>query len=82
MSTHKKLINPVIAIICVISIGTMGYMLIEEWSLFDALYMTVITLTMVGYNEVHHLSDMGRAFSIVLILSGVGTMFYMFGVVV
>ena len=55
-------------------------MLIEKWSLFDALYMTVITLTTVGYNEVHDLSQPGRAFSIVLILSGVGTMFYMFGV--
>ncbi len=81
MNSQKKLINPIIAIVCVISIGTIGYMLIEAWSLFDAFYMTIITLTTVGYNEVHHLSDMGRAFSIVLILSGVGTMFYMFGVV-
>jgi voltage-gated potassium channel len=55
-------------------------MLIEQWSLFDAFYMTIITLTTVGYDEVHHLSQTGRAFSIVLILCGVGTMFYMFGV--
>lgn len=55
-------------------------MLLEDWSLFDALYMTIITLTTVGYDEVHHLSQMGRAFSIVLILCGVGTMFYTFGV--
>ncbi len=55
-------------------------MLIEKWGLFDALYMTVITITTVGYNEVHHLSDTGRTFSMVLILCGVGTMFYMFGV--
>ena len=78
--TQRKLINPVIAIICVIAIGTIGYMLIEQWSLFDAFYMTIITLTTVGYDEVHHLSQTGRAFSIVLILCGVGTMFYMFGV--
>lgn len=55
-------------------------MLLEKWSFFDAFYMTIITLTTVGYNEVHNLSNTGRAFSIILILSGVGTMFYMFGV--
>ena len=80
VKAHRKLINPVIAIVCVIAIGTIGYMLIEKWSLFDALYMTIITLTTVGYDEVHHLSQAGRAFSIVLILCGVGTMFYTFGV--
>jgi voltage-gated potassium channel len=39
--------------------GTLGYALVEEWSLFDALYMTVITLTTVGYEEVHPLSPAG-----------------------
>lgn len=80
MNAQRKLINPIIAIVCVISIGTIGYMLLEKWSFFDAFYMTIITLTTVGYNEVHNLSNTGRAFSIILILSGVGTMFYMFGV--
>lgn len=80
MSVPRKLINPVIAIIGVITFGVLGYVAIEKWSFFDALYMTIITLTTVGYQEVHALSKEGRSFSMVLILSGVGTMFYTFGV--
>jgi voltage-gated potassium channel len=60
--------------------GTAGYYLIEpEYSLFDALYMTVITLTTVGYGEVHPLSTAGRAFTIILLLGGVFTLFYAAG---
>ncbi|MEW6600141.1 MAG: potassium channel protein [Nitrospirota bacterium] len=77
---QKKLINPVIAILGVIAFGVAGYILIEGWGVFDSLYMTIITLTTVGYHEVHELSRAGRTFSMVLILSGVGTMFYTFGV--
>jgi voltage-gated potassium channel len=80
VGVKRKLINPVFAIIGVIAFGTLGYVVIEKWSYFDALYMTVITLTTVGYHEVHELSQAGRVFSMVLILSGVGTMFYTFGV--
>lgn len=56
--------------------GIIGYSLMEGWSIFDAFYMTVITLTTVGYMEVHPLSNAGRAFTSVLILTGVGTMLY------
>lgn len=59
-------------------IGTFGYYLIEdEYSLFDGLYMTVITLATIGYFEVHTLSTEGRVFTIFLILGGVFTLFYM-----
>jgi len=64
----------------VILFGTIGYSAIEDWNLFDSLYMTVITLTTVGYHEVHSLSEPGRIFTIVLILAGVGTMLYSLGV--
>lgn len=47
-------------------------MLIEHWRVLDALYMTVLTLTTVGYQEVHHLSDNGRIYTMVFILCGVG----------
>jgi voltage-gated potassium channel len=80
VNVRRKLIPPIIAIIGVITYGTIGYVVIEKWSFFDALYMTIITLTTVGYHEVHSLSRAGRAFSMILMLSGVGTMFYMFGV--
>jgi voltage-gated potassium channel len=57
--------------------GTLGYYLIEpEYTLFDSLYMTVITLTTVGYAEVHPLSNSGRAFTILLLLMGVFTLCY------
>jgi voltage-gated potassium channel len=81
VNAQRKLINPILAILFVITAGTIGYIIIEGWGLFDSLYMTIITLTTVGYHEVHDLSTMGRTFSMGLMLSGVGTMFYMFGVV-
>lgn len=58
-------------------VGTLGYWIIEpEYSLFDALYMTVITITTVGYGETHPLSTAGRLFTIFLLLGGVFTLFY------
>ena len=55
----------------------MGYVLIEEdYSLTDGLYMTVITITTVGYREVHELSDQGRQFTILLLLCSVLTAGY------
>jgi voltage-gated potassium channel len=58
--------------------GTAGYMLLEGWSFLDALYMTVITLTTVGFREVRPLDDSGQIFTIILAISGVGAMFYAF----
>jgi voltage-gated potassium channel len=58
--------------------GTIGYVLIEGWGPWDAFYMTVITVTTVGYGEVHPLSEAGRAFTVVVLLTGVGAFFYAF----
>jgi voltage-gated potassium channel len=63
-------------LLVVIATGTIGYSLIESWSLTDALYMTIITISTVGYAEVHPLSDGGRIFSAILIVCGVGAMLY------
>ena len=60
----------------VVAGGTSGYTLIEGWPVWDAFYMTVITMTTVGYREVHPLSFGGQLFTVALILSGVGTAFY------
>jgi len=62
--------------------GTIGYMVIEGWPLTDALYMTVITLSTVGYGEVQGLSPTGRIFTIILIIMGVGFVFYLAGSVI
>ncbi len=51
-------------------LGTFGFRLVEGWPLFDAFYMTLITLTTVGYGEVHPLSFHGRVFASFLMPSG------------
>ena len=60
----------------VTGLGTAGYVLIEGWNAFDALYMTVITVASVGFGEVHPLSTIGRAFTIGLIIVGLGSVAY------
>jgi voltage-gated potassium channel len=65
-----------LALVIVLLIGTLGYHFIEGWSILDALYMTITTISTVGFSEVHPLSDAGRVFTVVLIFIGVGTLFY------
>src|SRR3954470_21871720 len=65
-------------LLLVIAGGTVGYMLIEGWSAWDSLYMTVITVTTFGYREVHVLSRAGEAFTMLLLIGGVGTALYTF----
>jgi voltage-gated potassium channel len=67
------------AVVVIILVGTVGYTLIEGWSLLDSLYMTVITIFTVGYGEVHPLSRAGQVFTILLIIGGVGTILYGIG---
>lgn len=56
--------------------GTIGYVVIEGWSAWDAFYMTMITVSTVGYREVHDLSRAGQAFTVLLVMGGVGTALY------
>ncbi len=76
MTARRRLLLVGVLLFLVVAIGTAGYMVIEGWGLGDALFMTVITLTTVGYNEVHPLSVTGRVFTIFLIVGGVGAMLY------
>jgi voltage-gated potassium channel len=61
-------------------IGTLGFRFIEGWSLFDAFYMALMTLTTVGYGELHPLSFYGRVFASFLMLAGVASVFVSFGI--
>jgi voltage-gated potassium channel len=67
-----------VAILC---FGTVGYMTIEKWRFLDALYMTVITITTVGFGEIHPVSDTGQVFTIILIFLGIGIVAYSLGLV-
>jgi voltage-gated potassium channel len=58
--------------------GTVGYMVVEGWSAWDAFYMAVITITTVGYKEVHDLSRAGQVLTVVLLTAGVGAALYTF----
>lgn len=68
---HKRVMILAGAIIAVFIAGTAGYMWLEGWSCSEALYMTIITISTVGFQEVRALSDAGRLFTGILILSGV-----------
>lgn len=57
-------------------LGTIGYSTLEHWTFMDALYMSVITLTTVGFSEVHPLDTTGRVFTMILSLGGIFTLFY------
>jgi voltage-gated potassium channel len=67
----KKVWQALAVLGTLVAIGTIGYHTIEDMIVLDALYMTVTTLSTVGFGEVHPLSHRGRAFTIGLILFGV-----------
>ncbi len=86
MGSHRsswglRLLPIAAGVIGIIVLGTLGYMLIEGWPFLDALYMAVITITTVGYREVHPLTDVGKVFTIVLLMVGVATIFAAIAVV-
>src|SRR5947208_646884 len=75
--THKfralfRIRNALIALALAILFGTIGFTLIEGWPLSDSLYVTVQTLTTVGYGDVPPHSSAGRAFAVIVMLMGVG----------
>jgi voltage-gated potassium channel len=76
MDYRLRIIRITIAIVLVIIFSTVGYVLIEKWSWFDSIYMTFITISTVGFKEVHELSKIGQIFTIIVIIGGTGTMLY------
>jgi len=63
-------------LLLILLIGTVGYKLIEHWPWFDCLFMTVTTITTIGFQVAFPLSRTGEIFTMVLVLGGVGTAFY------
>ena len=66
-----------IALLVLVAIGTAGYVVIEEMSVLDGLYMTFITLTTIGFSEVNPLSGTGKVFTIIISIFGIGTVAFM-----
>ncbi|MBW2465783.1 MAG: potassium channel protein [Deltaproteobacteria bacterium] len=73
----KKILVGVFILLIILIYGTLGYMLIEGSNLIDSFYMTVISITTVGFSEVIPLSSPGKIFTVFLIFGGVGFFLYM-----
>jgi voltage-gated potassium channel len=78
----RHLIVSLSILILIIAAGTIGYMTIEGWQFVDALYMTVITISTVGFKEVNQVGAAGRIFTIFLVFTGVGFTLYVAAAVV
>lgn len=78
-SAGRHLSIAALVLVTLVAVGTAGYVALTEMSPFEALYMTVTTLSTVGFLEVRPLGTAGRAFTIGLILAGVGTALYTAG---
>jgi voltage-gated potassium channel len=76
LNLFKGLFPPLILLGALMLLGTAGFMLIESYNFLEALYMTVITVASVGFQEVHPLSETGRMFTIFLILVNLGLFTY------
>jgi voltage-gated potassium channel len=82
MNQILKMEIAIVIAFVIFGMGISGYMIIEEWNFLDAAYMTAITLSTVGFLEVHEPSSAGRIFTILLIFIGVGYFLYLAGVIV
>jgi voltage-gated potassium channel len=76
MTSYKKFIFLFFILLLLILIDTAGYIIIEGIDFFNAFYMTIISITTVGYSETFPLSKMGAIFTIWVIVSGIGVFFY------
>jgi voltage-gated potassium channel len=68
----RQIAVAVLSLSSFLAVATIGFRLIEGWSWFDAFYMVLISVTTVGYGEVHPLSNAGRVFAMATIVFGVG----------
>ncbi len=77
----KKIVIALCLLIALLIIGILGFRLISDYSWIDALYMTVITITTVGFEEVHPLDDFSKIFTVCLILTSVVIVGYALSVI-
>ncbi len=77
MNRTRQIIISLLLFSTLIFLGCLGYMIIEDWTFLDSLYMTIITIATVGYSEVNKVSNEGRIFTLLLILLGGGFFLYL-----
>jgi voltage-gated potassium channel len=82
VTRHKKILTLGALLLAVIALGTLGYVVLAGGSFIDALYMTIITVTTVGFKEAFPLTPVGKAFTIVLIVTGLGLVFYFLNTII
>ena len=75
------MLSAILILLGLIVIGVSGYMIIEGDIFLDSLYMTIITISTVGFGEIHKLTTAGKVFTIILILSSFGTYAYAISVI-
>jgi len=76
---RRKIAFALVSLLTILSLGTIGYHYLEGWSMGESLYTTVTTLSTVGYGDYYPKSKQGMAFTVFLIITGVGTMLYTMG---
>ena len=76
VKSYYRFFAPLVILLSVWIIGTIGYVIIDDYTWFDAFYMTVITIATVGYGEVAPLSHAGKLFTAFLIITSFGTFAY------
>jgi voltage-gated potassium channel len=79
MIKTRNIIFATVMLALVLSMGTAGYMIVEKWDFLDAIYMTVITISTVGFTEVNPVSDQGRVLTMTILVSGLGVLGYLVG---
>lgn len=73
---HSRIFMAFVMCLCVVAFGTTGYMVIEDYTLVEGLYMSAITISTVGYREVKPLTTFGQGFTTILILFGFVSLAY------
>ncbi len=76
IETLRRLRYAIIGIALILILGTVGYRFIEGWTLLNSFYMTLITISTVGFREIAPLTNLGKIFTMVIILAGICTAAY------
>ncbi|MFH2219655.1 MAG: potassium channel protein [Pseudomonadota bacterium] len=76
---YSRLRTSLILLLLIILSGTTGYHFVEDMPIFDAFYMTVITISTVGFSEIKPLSEVGRALTVLIIVSGISVLTFTLG---